>query len=179
MYKCEVFTVNNDNKTKIHSKKEETSSTNSNKTPFILFLIGVLLCILIFKINETNKYLKIIAENSSISIETETKDENYDSVLNVFTEEPTKQEDILQKPNYESTEPTDSTETVTQEDATTDTKQGKTYVINISSKKIHKPDCSFVGRTKEENKNTVVLSDEQLKDYINNGYQICKTCGGK
>ena len=31
----------------------------------------------------------------------------------------------------------------------------KTYVINISSKKIHSPNCSFVPRTNEENKRTI------------------------
>ncbi len=152
------------------SNKNDSGNSYSKSTTLFVFLVAVLLFVLIIQLNETNKHLKIIAENSSISIETETKDENYDSVLNVFTEEPTEQEDILQNPYDDS---------VTQEEVTTDTKQGKTYVINTSSKKIHKPDCSFIARTKEENKKTVVLSDEQLKEYINNGYQICKTCGGK
>ncbi len=171
--------MENKNRIESHSEKEKSSNTNSNRTPFILFLVGVLLCVLIFKLSETNKYLKIIAENSSITIETEIKDEDYDSVLNIYTEEPTKQEDILHNPYEEPTKTTDYVEPPSQNDDTTDTKQGVTYVINTSSKKIHIPDCSFVARTKEENKKTVVLSDEQLKDYVNNGYQLCKTCGGK
>ena len=168
--------MENEKINKTNSNKNDSGNSYSKSTPLFVFLVAVLLFVLIIQLNETNKHLKIIAENSSISIETETKDENYDSVLNVFTEEPTKQEDILQNPYDDSTESVDS---VTQEEVTTDTKQGKTYVINTSSKKIHKPDCSFIARTKEENKKTVVLSDEQLKEYINNGHQICKTCGGK
>ena len=54
----------------------------------------------------------------------------------------------------------------------------KTYVINKSSKKIHTKDCSFVDRMKEENKQTVQLTNDELNNYLNDGYTTCSSCGG-
>lgn len=80
----------------------------------------------------------------------------------------------LQKNNKETT-----TENNTTTQKSDDNVSRKTYVLNTSSKKIHLPDCTFVGRTKEENKKTVKLSTDELNQYKNDGYTICKTCGGK
>ena len=54
----------------------------------------------------------------------------------------------------------------------------KTYVINKSSKKIHTKDCSFVDRMKEENKQIVQLTNDELNNYLNDGYTTCSSCGG-
>ena len=68
------------------------------KIPFYLFLIGVLIVVFIIKINETNKYLKKIAESDNPSIEIHTKDEKYDEVLNIYTEDTKTPEEILPNP---------------------------------------------------------------------------------
>ena len=70
--------------------------------------------------------------------------------------------------------------TTTNTDNTT-TKQHsktKTYVINKNSKKIHTKDCSFVDRMKEENKQIVQLTNDELNNYFNDGYTTCSSCGG-
>lgn len=54
----------------------------------------------------------------------------------------------------------------------------KTYVINKNSKKIHTNDCSFVDRMKEENKQIVQLTNDELNNYLNDGYTTCSSCGG-
>ena len=181
----------NKSKIKTYLEKLTSEETSLKKIPFYLFLLGVLVCVLIFKINETNKYLKIIAENGNVVVENHTNDENYESVLNIYTEDAKRPEDILPNPKDditdkndtdEKTEPTNNLtpqQTEHTEEITENNSQDATYVINISSKKIHKPDCSFVSRTKEENKKTVTLSEDELKEYINNGHELCKTCGGK
>lgn len=51
-----------------------------------------------------------------------------------------------------------------------------TYVINTNSKKIHSPNCSSAINTKEENKKTVVLSDAEFQQYLNDGYTVCSRC---
>lgn len=69
-----------------------------------------------------------------------------------------------------------------QENSTTTTtkpqSKAKTYVINKNSKKIHTKDCSFVDRMKEENKQTVQLTSDELNNYLNDGYTTCSSCGG-
>lgn len=70
-------------------------------------------------------------------------------------------------------ESTGKSETVTQNPSAK-----TTYVINKSSKKIHHYDCSFVDRMSEENRLTVKLTDDELNEYLNNGYEMCKSCGG-
>ena len=62
--------------------------------------------------------------------------------------------------------------------SSTDNESKTTYVININSKKIHYAQCSFVNRMKEENKQTIKLSKNELKNYLENGYTFCSTCGG-
>lgn len=48
------------------------------------------------------------------------------------------------------------------------------YVLNTSSKKIHKPDCSGAKNMSEKNKETV--KGNKLQSYINNGYELCGSC---
>ena len=170
------------------------------RIPFYFFLVCVLLVVLILKISQTNEYLKALAEDSRNRVEYETFD---DTFIEVVTEEKkdkedyitlleeltgdmnTSEEDTTKKQNNDSKETTtkNNKETTTENNTTTqksdDNVSRKTYVLNTSSKKIHLPDCTFVGRTKEENKKTVKLSTDELNQYKNDGYTICKTCGGK
>ena len=48
-----------------------------------------------------------------------------------------------------------------------------TYVLNTSSHKFHKPDCSTVKKMKETNKKIVTESRTQL---LSEGYTPCKIC---
>lgn len=48
------------------------------------------------------------------------------------------------------------------------------YVLNTSSKKIHKPTCSGAKNMSENNKKTV--SGTELKSYLNGGYEYCGNC---
>ncbi len=169
------------------------------RIPIYFFLVCVLLVVLIFKLSQTNEYLKVIAENGKNSVEYETFDdtfieivteekkdkEDYIPLLEELTdEETTSQENTTKKTNNTQTETTtkNNEESTTANNTTTqksdDNVSRKTYVLNISSKKIHLPDCTFVGRTKEENKKTVKLSTDELNQYKNDGYTTCKTCGG-
>ena len=177
------------------------------RIPFYFFLVCVLLVVLIFKLSQTNEYLKVIAENSKNSIEYETFDDtfievvtednkekdDYLTILEELTEdESTSEEDTTENQNISSKETTtkNNKETTTKANKETTTKNNtteksddnvsrKSYVLNTSSKKIHYPDCSFVSRTKEENKKSVKLSTDELNQYKNDGYTMCKTCGGK
>lgn len=182
-------------------RKLFSSEASLQRIPIYFFLTCILLVVLIFKLSETNIYLKEIAANGTDVIEIETKDEDYESVADVFIESTKSAEDIvpllgemtsteaITEKSKETT--TKNTETTTKEKTTNDnittqsTNQNNevksdktTYVLNISSKKIHLPECSFVNRTKEENKKTVELTDEELQQYLNDGYTLCKTCGG-
>jgi DNA-entry nuclease len=48
------------------------------------------------------------------------------------------------------------------------------YVLNTSSKKIHKPTCS--GATGMSEKNKQVIKGKDVKYYIQQGYEYCGTC---
>lgn len=48
------------------------------------------------------------------------------------------------------------------------------YVLNISSKKIHSPDCSGAKNMSEKNKE--VVKGSELQQYINGGYELCGSC---
>lgn len=173
-------------------KKIFSSEASLKRIPLYFFLTCVLLIVLICKLGETNQYLKEIAANGTNIIEIETKDKDYEKVVDVYIETTKSAEDIvpiLEELTDETT--TKKNETTTKKEETTikditttqasnnDDKSDKTtYVLNISSKKIHFADCSFVNRTKEENKKTVELTDNELQEYLNNGYTFCKTCGG-
>lgn len=51
------------------------------------------------------------------------------------------------------------------------------FVLNTSSKKIHKPTCSGATGMSEKNKKTV--SGTELKQYLNQGYEYCGSCLNK
>lgn len=185
-------------------KKQTSAESLLKKVPFLLLLICVLLVVSIFKINETNKLLERIADNNINNVEyekfkdtfIEVETENNETVedyLPIVSELHEKDESTTENNSSDSKETTTKQGSVSKNETTTqnsdtiketttktdDNVQRKTYVLNISSKKIHSPNCSFVPRTKEENKKTVKLSDSELKNYINDGYALCKTCGGK
>lgn len=48
------------------------------------------------------------------------------------------------------------------------------YVLNTSSKKIHKPDCSVATDMKKQNKK--VIKGNDLKYYLQQGYEYCGNC---
>ena len=48
------------------------------------------------------------------------------------------------------------------------------YVLNTSSKKIHKPTCSGAKNMSENNKKTGSVTE--LKSYLNDGYEYCGNC---
>lgn len=175
-------------------KKFFSSEASLQRVPLYFFLTCVLFVVLIFKLGETNHYLKEIAANGTGVIEIETKDDDYENVVDIYIEPTKSAEDIVPiLGEMTSTETTTekSKETTTKKDGAensntttqsasqnnADKSDKTTYVLNISSKKIHLPNCSFVDRTKEENKKTVELTAQELKEYLNNGYTFCKTCG--
>ena len=191
-YNNEVLNMENET-------KRENDNTNVEviikKLSKYLVLICVLLVVLIIRLEKANSYLRTIAENNTKILEYETFD---DTFIEVETEDKKEKEDyipLLEEVNdKESTtenQNNTSSDTITNKfDVTTsenstatessnDNVSRNTYVLNTTSKKIHLPDCSFVSRTKEENKKTVKLSTEDLNQYKNDGYTICKTCGGK
>lgn len=49
----------------------------------------------------------------------------------------------------------------------------QTYIVNKSSRKFHKPDCSSVSKMKESNKREVVSTRTEL---IEEGYSPCQQC---
>lgn len=183
-------------------KKQASTEVVFRKIPVLLLLICILLVIAIFMINKTNQLLETVIENGiSVNdyesfkdtfIEVETEDnKNVEDYLPIVGEMHEKDESTTKdnssnvqetttKQNLVSEKDTTSisstTETTTQSNNNT---QRKTYVLNVSSKKIHEPTCSFVGRINEENKKIVKLSTDELNQYKNNGYDFCKTCGGK
>lgn len=179
-------------------KKIFSSDASLQRIPLYFFFTCVLLVVLILKLGETNQYLKEIAANGTDVIEIETKDKDYENVVDVYVETSKSAEDYIplyeevtdnssttEKSNESTTKKSETTikENTTKSDTTQpsnkDDKSDKTtYVLNISSKKIHLPDCSFVNRTKEENKKTVELTDQELQQYLDDGYTFCKTCGG-
>ncbi len=161
---------------------------------FYLFLICVLLGLVFFKLNEINESILMIAEPISVH----TKEEKNEEIADVFIEEKGEIGDVL--PYYNELEESSSETTTTtnieetnsnikeHEDKTNTTTEVSTsnshssskmnFVINVNSNKIHYADCSFVNRMKEENRKYIQLSNDELNEYLNNGYTLCSTCGG-
>lgn len=177
-------------------KKFFSSESSLQRIPLYFFFTCALLVVLICKLGETNHYLKEIAKNGTEVIEIETKDNDYNDVIDAFLETTKSAEDIVpiigelttdETTTEKKIETTTNKEVETTESTTkTNTNQSsenkenkKTYVLNVSSKKIHLPECSFVNRTKEENRKIVELTEQELQEYLENGYTLCKTCGGK
>lgn len=63
-----------------------------------------------------------------------------------------------------------SDEVITSDETET---ENETYILNIKTKKFHKPECSGAKNTKDENKKEYTGSREEL---INDGYSPCKSC---
>mgnify|MGYP003289079374 CR=1 FL=1 len=159
---------------------------------FYLFLICVLLILIFFKLNEINNNFLNITEPILSSIKSEEKE----SVKDVFIDENDNiVGEVLPMYNELSESETDNTinnttesTTKVKENSTENTTEAVTqqhsnsqkydFVINTNSNKIHYVDCTFVGRMKEENKKYIQLSNDELNDYLNNGYTLCSTCGG-
>lgn len=179
-----------------YMKKITSNEATLKRIASYFFIICILLVVLLFKLNEINNNLEIIAENGNSSIEIQTENEEYNSVLNIFTEEPddygnympifneTTEKNIEEtsssKPENTTNNSVESTAVINIEETTTvsDSTSKSTFVINVNSNKIHYYDCSFVSRMKEENKKVIQLSKNELNDYLNNGYTLCSTCGG-
>lgn len=51
---------------------------------------------------------------------------------------------------------------------------GKTYVLNTSSKKIHSPTCRYAVSMHAENKDTV--ENVSLEELLSQGYSVCSVC---
>ena len=50
--------------------------------------------------------------------------------------------------------------------------QNQIYYVNIKSKKIHLPECTYAKKLKEEN----VSLETDLEALLSNGYEACKVC---
>jgi hypothetical protein len=116
--------------------------------------------------------LPILGITSTTESTNDTVEDNNDSQNN--------EDDKNEQTTKKNTQISSTTSTTTNRNETTTKQQSKTktYVINKNSKKIHTKDCSFVDRMKEENKQTVQLTSDELNEYINNGYSTCSSCGG-
>ena len=183
-------------------ENQKNIKTNS-KTETLLKLVSVLLVIfctimvvLFLKINELNNNLNRL----SYIIDNETESYQYKDTIDVFYEETENGEEMLpvydeynNNKNEESTINT-QTESTSKKDTlitttenttiknnevqTPDNSVKRNYVINVNSNKIHYSSCTFVGRMKEENKEEIQLTKDELNNYLNNGYTFCSTCGG-
>lgn len=74
------------------------------------------------------------------------------------------------------TESESESETETEKESTIESEpqnDGKAYVLNTSSKKIHLPACSYISNMKEENKKEFTGDIAELYEQ---GYEACKRC---
>lgn len=189
------------------NNQQESNVKSNNKLEKLIIILSVLLVIFgiltvfllvkMYKMDNTlNRLSYIISseiseyENKDIvdifTEETEVPESNLPIYDEIYSEETTTSTNIntnnnsntaTHKTEVTSTQNTNATEIETTTSSTDN--EGKiTYVININSKKIHYAQCSFVNRMKEENKQTIKLSKNELKNYLKNGYTFCSTCGG-
>lgn len=155
-----------------------------------LLVACILLGLIFFKLNEINQTILDVSNPILSNIKTEENE----SVKDVFIED---NDNVLGEviPLYdelkedESKNTTDKNNEIPSDITTTEKNTESTaqqqnnskkynFVINVNSKKIHYSDCTFVNRMKEENRKAIQLSDDELNEYINNGYTLCSTCGG-
>lgn len=158
-------------KSPVEETVEEFTSKESNIRwiSFACVLIVTLLGIIALLLYDMNKDI-----HSLIDL---LEDGEYNRVVDVFYEnENTSTTTEPDSTNVNSVESTRKSENIT----STTKPQGntKTYVINKSSKKIHLESCSFADRIKEDNKDTLQLTNKELQEYLQNGYTKCNTCGG-
>lgn len=83
-----------------------------------------------------------------------------------------------QTSKYSSVSSASSKTTTAKTTAPTTTKKPEQmeYVLNVSSYKIHSPDCSSAKKMKDENKKVVILNDKQYQEYLDDGYTPCGIC---
>lgn len=182
------------NKIKDFFEKSLASQEVLKRIAFYLFVMCIFLILIFFKLQEINHNILLVSGNFSNSVLIETKDEKYKDVSDIFVSYPDEAEISDTVPLYEYENESSSSENTTaksnemettsvkNESLTETTTSGNSskisFVINVNSKKIHYADCSFVSRIKDENKKTIQLDKNELKEYLNNGYTICSTCGG-
>lgn len=74
------------------------------------------------------------------------------------------------------------TQTTTKKETTTETTTERStaispvLVINLKTKKIHSPHCSYLQNTNPEN--TTQILSEELPSYLESGYTLCQRCRG-
>lgn len=190
-------------------KKQTSTEKVFKQIPVLLFIICILLVISIFMINKTNQLLETVVNNgidihdyesfkdTFIEVETENdktvgdylpivgelheKDESNTEGNPSNEQETTTKQNSVSK-NESTTKANTETTSIIANGSTTQSDDSniskKTYVIT-KTKKIHTPSCHYAINTKQENKQTLNLSDEEIKQYKNNGYEFCKKCGGK
>lgn len=68
--------------------------------------------------------------------------------------------------------------TTTKPETTTErsTEISPVLVVNLKTKKIHSPHCSYLTNTKPEN--TTQITSEELQSYLESGYTLCQRCRG-
>lgn len=175
-----------ESKLKKFIKDAFTSEAKASRIPYYFFAICILLTVICLELNTANRYLKRIASGGlgTYNYETNTKANDPYEVFSDKTSEQSDETSSDGKSNVTKSDP--ASETQNRTDATSDNSaeskpQGKatTYVINKSSKKIHYPNCSYASNMKEENKLTVNLTADELKNqYLSNGYVFCSRCAG-
>ena len=158
-------------KSPVEEAVEEFTSKESNIRwiSFACVLIVTLLGIIALLLYDMNKDI-----HSLIDL---LEDGEYNRVVDVFYENEntstTTEPDSTIVNSVESTTKSENITSTTKPQSNTNT-----YVINKSSKKIHLQSCSFADRIKEDNKNVLQLTKEELQEYLQNGYTKCSTCGG-
>ena len=155
-----------------------------------LLVACILLGLIFFKLNEINQTILDVSNPILSNIKTEENE----SVKNVFIEDndnvlgevlplydELKEDESKNTADNTNEIPSDKTTTEKNTESTTQQQNNSKkydFVINVNSKKIHYSDCTFVSRMKKENKKAIQLSNDELNEYINNGYTLCSTCGG-
>ncbi len=172
-------------------KKLVSNEETLKRIALYLFIICIFIILIFFKLNEINKN---IVSNSNVL---NAKDEQQQSIKDVYIEDATKASDVLpilggNEESSTANNTSQETESATKKESDTTTSNSETeistsnnnnsskssFVININSNKIHYADCSFVNRMKEENRKYIQLSNSELNQYLNNGYTLCSACGG-
>ena len=137
--------------------KFNSSEAALRRLPIYFFIICILLTVLVIKIHNTNKFLKEISNNGTQVIE---------GVMDLTIETTKSIQDVF--PDF----------TTNDESTTLSTNGIQSYVINTDSKKIHYSGCYVLNNTSDSKKKYIDLNEEELKEYLNNGYEFCKKCGG-
>lgn len=162
-----------------------TSEAKASRIPYYFFAICILLTVICIELNTANRYLKRISSGgATYSFETNTKSNDPHEIFSEKTSEQPNEINSESKPSETEHTSAQTTERVTEissDTAVTSKPQGnvRTYVINKNSKKVHYSTCSYAANMKEENKLTVQITYDELKNqYLSNGYTFCSKCGG-